>query len=96
MITLRIARGGAQEYYGVVPDLTAMGKIVGGGLPVGAFGGRADIMELFAAGDPPLVPHAGTFNGNPLTMAAGLVSLELLTPDAFARLAALGDYLRDR
>ena len=96
VITLRIARGGAQDYYGVVPDLTAMGKIVGGGLPVGAFGGRADIMELFAAGDPPLVPHAGTFNGNPLTMAAGQVSLELLTPDAFDRLAALGDYLRDR
>ena len=96
VITLRIARGGAQDYYGVVPDLTAMGKIVGGGLPVGAFGGRADIMEVFATGDPPLVPHAGTFNGNPLTMAAGLVSLELLTPDAFARLAALGDYLRGR
>ena len=96
VITLRIARGGAQDYYGVVPDLTAMGKIVGGGLPVGAFGGRADILELFAAGDPPMVPHAGTFNGNPLTMAAGLVSLELLTPDAFARLAALGDYLRDQ
>ena len=96
VITLRIARGGAQDYYGVVPDLTAMGKIVGGGLPVGAFGGRADIMGLFAAGDPPLVPHAGTFNGNPLTMAAGLVSLELLTPDAFARLAALGASLRDR
>ena len=94
VITLRIARGGAQDYYGVVPDLTAMGKIVGGGLPVGAFGGRADIMELFAAGDPPVVPHAGTFNGNPLTMAAGLVLLELLTPDAFARIAALGDYLR--
>ena len=71
VITLRLARGGAQDYYGVVPDLTAMGKIVGGGLPVGAFGGRADILELFAAGDPPMVPHAGTFNGNPLTMAAG-------------------------
>ncbi|MDE2993693.1 MAG: aminotransferase class III-fold pyridoxal phosphate-dependent enzyme, partial [Chloroflexota bacterium] len=61
VITLRIARGGAQDYYGVVPDLTAMGKIVGGGLPVGAFGGRADIMEVFATGDPPLVPHSGTF-----------------------------------
>ena len=96
VITLRIARGGAQDYYGVVPDLTAMGKIVGGGLPVGAFGGRADIMGLFAAGDPPLVPHAGTFNGNPPTMAAGLVSLELLTPDAFARLADLGASLRDQ
>ena len=56
VITLRIARGGAQEYYGVVPDLTAMGKIVGGGLPVGAFGGRADIMELFARWRPAAGP----------------------------------------
>jgi glutamate-1-semialdehyde 2,1-aminomutase len=96
VITLRIAMGGAQEFYDVMPDLTAMGKIIGGGLPVGAFGGRADVMKLFADNDWPTVPHAGTFNGNPLTMAGGIASLELLTPAAYQRLAAMGRLLRDR
>ncbi len=96
VISLRIAAGGAQAYYGVVPDLTAMGKIIGGGLPVGAFGGRAEIMELFVDGNPPAVSHAGTFNGNPLTMAAGAAALELLTPEAYQRLAGLGRLLQDR
>ncbi len=95
VISFRLARGGAQERFGIVPDLTALGKIIGGGLPVGAFGGRADIMDLFAP-DAPAIHHAGTFNGNPLTMAAGIAALELLTPDAFARLDRLAERLRTR
>jgi glutamate-1-semialdehyde 2,1-aminomutase len=72
----RIARGGAQERYGVVPDLTCLGKIVGGGLPVGVYGGRAEIMERIA----PLggIYQAGTLSGNPLAMAAGIATLEAL------------------
>jgi glutamate-1-semialdehyde 2,1-aminomutase len=95
VISYRIARGGAQERFNVRPDLTTLGKIIGGGLPVGAFGGRADIM---AAYDPrksgARISHGGTFNANPLTMAAGLATLQALTPEAYARLDALGDRLR--
>jgi glutamate-1-semialdehyde 2,1-aminomutase len=95
VISFRVAPGGAQERFGVRPDLTTLGKIIGGGLPVGAFGGRADIM---AAYDPrkggARISHGGTFNANPLTMAAGLATLEALTPEAYARLDALGDRLR--
>src|SRR5436189_5402359 len=72
----RVARGGAQEIYGVKPDLTALGKIIGGGLPVGAFGGRADIMDQLSPDGP--VYQAGTLSGNPLTMAAGLAQLREL------------------
>jgi glutamate-1-semialdehyde 2,1-aminomutase len=95
VISFRIARGGAQERFGVQPDLTTLGKIIGGGLPVGAFGGRADIM---AAYDPrkggARISHGGTFNANPLTMVAGLATLQALTGDAFERLDALGERLR--
>ena len=95
VISFRIARGGAQERFNVRPDLTTLGKIIGGGLPVGAFGGRADIMDAY---DPrkggPRISHGGTFNANPLTMAAGMATLQELTPEAFARLDALGDRLR--
>ena len=65
----RLARGGAQEAYGVRPDLTTLGKILGGGLPVGAYGGRRDLMERMAPAGP--VYQAGTLSGNPLSMAAG-------------------------
>lgn len=83
----RVARGGAQELYGVNPDLTVMGKIVGGGLPAAAFGGRSDLMEMIApAGD---VYQAGTLSGNPLAVAAGLVTLRRLDSDAYGRLATL-------
>jgi glutamate-1-semialdehyde 2,1-aminomutase len=96
VISFRVAPGGAQERFGVRPDLTTLGKIIGGGLPVGAFGGRADLM---AAYDPrragARIPHGGTFNANPLTMAAGLATLKRLTPEAYARLDALGDRLRN-
>jgi glutamate-1-semialdehyde 2,1-aminomutase len=95
VISFRIAWGGAQERFGVRPDLTTLGKIIGGGLPVGAFGGRGDIMAAF---DPrrggARISQGGTFNANPVTMAAGLATLNALTPEAFARLDALGDRLR--
>src|SRR5207244_13196907 len=69
----RVARGGAQEIYGLMPDLTALGKIIGGGLPVGAFGGRAEIMDQISPDGP--VYQAGTLSGNPLALAAGLAQL---------------------
>jgi len=72
----RLAPGGAQEYYGIKPDLTTLGKIIGGGLPVGAFGGRADIMDRMAPDGP--VYQAGTLSGNPVAMIAGLTTLQLL------------------
>src|SRR5574341_663 len=94
VITFRLDQGGAQSLYHVRPDLTAFGKIIGGGLPVGAFGGRADIMALFAPPNPRMV-QSGTFNANPLTLAAGLVSLQLLTPDAIKRVNRLGESLAE-
>lgn len=95
VIAFRASRGGAQQYYGIYPDLTCFGKTIGGGLPVGAFGGREDIMSQFdPSGDGPTVAHAGTFNGNPMTAAAGVATLKQLTNDAFADLQAKGDYLR--
>jgi glutamate-1-semialdehyde 2,1-aminomutase len=88
----RVARGGAQELYNVRPDLTCLGKIIGGGLPVGAYGGRADLMGQVA----PLggVYQAGTLSGNPLAVAAGLATLASLQPrDVYERLEALGERL---
>ena len=82
VISLRVRRGGAQDYYDVRPDLTCMGKIIAGGLPGGAFGGRADIMAHFDPQATPRIPQAGTFNANPLTMAAGMATLRLVDEDA--------------
>jgi len=80
----RLARGGAQERYDIVPDITCFGKVIGGGLPIGAIGGRADIMENLS----PLgsVFHAGTLSGNPLATAAGLAALDRLTGDVYSEL----------
>jgi glutamate-1-semialdehyde 2,1-aminomutase len=86
MTGFRVAPGGAQELYGIQPDLTTLGKIVGGGLPVGAFGGRADIMNCIAPAGP--VYQAGTLSGNPLAMAAGLTTLNHLTDDVSATMTA--------
>jgi glutamate-1-semialdehyde 2,1-aminomutase len=85
MTGFRVARGGAQALYGVTPDLTTLGKVIGGGLPVGAFGGRADIMRLVAPEGS--VYQAGTLSGNPLAMVAGLTMLEHLTDAVYARLS---------
>ncbi|GBD24818.1 Glutamate-1-semialdehyde 2,1-aminomutase [bacterium HR30] len=88
----RIAWGGAQQRYGVLPDLTSIGKVVGGGLPLAAFGGRREIMELVAPVGP--VYHAGTLSGNPLAVAAGLRTLEVLQqPGTYERLEELGQRL---
>ncbi len=84
----RVGRAGAQGRFGITPDLTCLGKIIGGGLPVGAFGGRRDIMEMLAPLGP--VYQAGTLSGNPVTMAAGRATLDLLDGRAFARLEAMG------
>src|SRR6187200_1530244 len=84
----RAAAGGAQTVYSVRPDLTCLGKIIGGGLPVGAYGGRADLMEMVAPAGP--VYQAGTLSGNPLAMAAGLWSLGRLTPKLYRYLRMLG------
>jgi glutamate-1-semialdehyde 2,1-aminomutase len=87
----RAARGGAQALSGVRPDLTCLGKIIGGGLPVGAYGGRADLMALVSPAGP--VYQAGTLSGNPLAMTAGLWCLDRLTPRLYAGLAGLGKRL---
>jgi glutamate-1-semialdehyde 2,1-aminomutase len=87
----RASRGGAQGLFGVRPDLTCLGKIIGGGLPVGAYGGRAELMNLVSPEGP--VYQAGTLSGNPLAMAAGIWSLDRLTPRLYRDLAALGTRL---
>ncbi len=87
MTGFRLAPGGAQELYGLRPDLTTMGKVIGGGMPIGAVGGRADIMRMLAPVGP--VYQAGTLSGNPVAVAAGLATLKLLTPDVYARLEGL-------
>ena len=90
IISFRVGWGGAQGRYGVRPDLTSLGKIIAGGYPLAAFGGRADVMAIFDARRVGAVSHGGTFNGNPIGAAAGLATLAELTPAAFDRLDALG------
>ena len=90
----RMARGGAQERFGIAPDLTTLGKIIGGGMPIGAYGGRADLMAHIAPEGG--VYQAGTLSGHPLSMAAGIATLDLLTPDLYARLEATGARLEAR
>jgi len=96
VITFRLGYHGAQGLWEIDPDLTTLGKIMGGGFPVGAIGGRAEVMAVF---DPrhgkPALPHGGTFSANPVTMRAGLAAMELLDEAAFKRLDALGDAVRD-
>ena len=94
MTGFRLAQGGVQELVAITPDLTAMGKIIGGGLPVGALGGKAEIMDYLAPLGP--VYQAGTLSGNPLAMAAGIASLKkLLSEKPYAGLEALGTQVRD-
>lgn len=91
MTGFRLARGGAQDRFGITPDLSTFGKVIGGGFPVGAFGGRAEIMDYLAPLGP--VYQAGTLSGNPVAMAAGLANLAELTPEAYAKLETLGAQL---
>ena len=94
VITFRISTGGIQQADAVTPDLTALGKIIGGGFPVGAFGGRRDIMAVFDPNQPNSVMHSGTFNGTDVIMAAGLATLEMYDQDTVERINALGEKLR--
>lgn len=95
VITYRVAPGGLQSRYGVTPDLTTLGKVIGGGFPVGAVGGRAEVIAVFdpRAGQPK-VPHGGTFTANPITKAAGLATMRTLTPETYRYLDDLGSALR--
>jgi glutamate-1-semialdehyde 2,1-aminomutase len=93
VVSFRLASGGYQSVLGVEPDLTTFGKIIGGGLPVGAVGGREDVMRRFAPDRTPFVTHSGTFNGNPVTMAAGIASLDLLTESEIDRINGVGEAL---
>jgi glutamate-1-semialdehyde 2,1-aminomutase len=96
VISLRGAWGGTQSLRGITPDLTTMGKIIGGGFPVGAVGGSAEVMSVF---DPtqgyPKAPHGGTFNANPITMVAGYAAMQKMTPEEYSRLDRLGTMLRE-
>jgi glutamate-1-semialdehyde 2,1-aminomutase len=97
VMTSRLAPGGLQEVHGILPDLTTLGKYVGGGMSFGAFGGRAEIMGRFDPRRPDAFQHAGTFNNNVLTMNAGLVGLtEIYTPERARALNISGDRLRER
>ena len=94
IITFRLHPGGVQTREGIVPDLTTLGKIIGGGLPVGAFGGRAEVMAVFDPASPRALGHGGTFNGNGITLAAGLATLEAYDQAACDRLNGLGERCR--
>lgn len=95
VISFRLGHSGAQGLWDISPDLTALGKIIGGGFPVGAVGGRAEVMAVFdPTGGKPALPHGGTFTANPVTMRAGLAAMKALTPESFARLDRLGALLR--
>jgi glutamate-1-semialdehyde 2,1-aminomutase len=95
VISFRLGYHGAQGLFDIRPDLTSLGKIIGGGFPVGAVGGRAEVMAVFdPRGGKPRVPHGGTFNANPVTMAAGLAAMRLMDEKAFDRLDELGGKLR--
>ncbi len=94
VISFRVAPGGAQEYYGVTPDMTALGKIIGGGFAVGAFGGRSDVMAQYSPVNGAAIAHGGTFNANPISMAAGVATLNELTPTVYRRLAELTEMLK--
>jgi glutamate-1-semialdehyde 2,1-aminomutase len=95
VMTFRLAHGGAQEHYGVAPDLTTTGKIIGGGFPIGAFGGRADVMDVLDPRRDGALGHHGTFNANPASLTAGLIALERFPRERVDQLNARGDRLRD-
>jgi glutamate-1-semialdehyde 2,1-aminomutase len=96
IISFRLDFHGPQRRFGYAADLTTLGKIIGGGFPVGAFGGRADVMSVFdpTSTSTKRVAHGGTFNANPVTMVAGYASMAMMTPEQYDRLASLGDRVR--
>jgi glutamate-1-semialdehyde 2,1-aminomutase len=97
VMTSRLSPGGLQAVHGIAPDMTTLGKYIGGGMSFGAFGGRAELMGRFDPRMPEALPHAGTFNNNVLTMAAGIAALsEVYTPEEADRLNAAGEGLRGR
>lgn len=97
VITFRCGYGGAQQWHSIRPDLTAMGKIIGGGFPVGALAGRSEVMEVMnPLAEKVLFPHSGTFSANPITMTAGRVTMELYDKAAVKRLNKLASYARDQ
>lgn len=91
-ITLRCAYGGLQEEFSVLPDLTVMGKVIGGGLPLGAIGGRKDIMDVIGSGQ---VKHAGTHHAHPLATRAGIACMEVMTPEVYTQLTAQGARIKN-
>jgi glutamate-1-semialdehyde 2,1-aminomutase len=95
VIAFRVGFNGAQGELGISPDLTTLGKIIGGGFPVGAVVGRASILDLSVPKATGRVTHAGTFNANPMTTVAGLATMQMLTPEVFDRIAVLGDRVRN-
>jgi glutamate-1-semialdehyde 2,1-aminomutase len=94
VITFRLSYGGFADRYDAIPDMVTLGKVIGGGFPVGAFGGRTDIMRVFDPREAEAVDHGGTFSANPVTMSAGLAALRLLDREAIERINGLGDRLR--
>ncbi len=94
VMTFRLEAGGIQQHYGVRPDLTSFAKIIGGGFPVGAFGGRAEVMSMFDPSQPNPVWQSGTFNGNAITMVAGIAAMEHYPASEVSRINALGGLLR--
>jgi len=92
--SFRLSQGGAQQELGIVPDLTTFGKIIGGGMPVGAWGGRKDLMELYNPVSGPVIEHSGTFNANPMTMVAGEATLSQLTKENYVKLNEMGNRVR--
>ncbi len=95
VITFRLSTGGIQKLYGVTPDLTALGKTIGGGLPIGAFGGKHDIIDQFNPTKKDFITHSGTFSGNAMTMSAGRKAMELYDEAEVERLDRLGTRLRE-
>ena len=97
VMTSRLSAGGAQELTKLSPDLTSLGKYIGGGISFGAFGGREDLMRIYDPRNADAIPHAGTFNNNALTMAAGATAMgEVLTKEKLNALNQLGDKLRQQ
>jgi glutamate-1-semialdehyde 2,1-aminomutase len=96
IITFRLSPGGAQAFYDVHADITAFGKCIGGGLPVGAFGASEELMAIFTPGRKGGISHSGTFNGNTLTMVAGLATLDELRPPVYRRLNLLGERFKTK